>query len=113
MCTWRDDANIAGGRASIHWVTKGEHRGLTDFYAGRQQYELFEPLEPLGGNPTLAYGSYNGRDTGFCQVLVGATDELAFQVGIGQSRDKIGTVDPCQVARRVGGMMLETMRGGS
>ncbi|WP_199430770.1 DUF3558 domain-containing protein [Qaidamihabitans albus] len=108
-CRWYEQDTSAS--VDIEWV-KANQRGLTGAYANRDNYELFVEMPPIDGNPVLAYGD-DTRDLGDCQVLVGATDELVFQTAIGQSRSKVGTTDPCEVAHTVAGMMLETMRGGS
>ncbi|MEU6647835.1 DUF3558 domain-containing protein [Saccharomonospora sp. NPDC046836] len=108
-CSWRDGR---GATVLLGWITS-LRQGLSPFYATRDTNALFEELPSIDGNPTIAYGSLDRRDTGHCQVAVGVTDELVYQVGVGQSPSKIGETDPCEVAHTIAGMTLDTMRGGA
>jgi hypothetical protein len=50
------------------------------------------------------------RDLGSCTVVVGTSDEIAFEVVLQQSRVNVGRKDPCEVAVKVAGMAVETMK---
>jgi hypothetical protein len=45
-------------------------------------------------------------------VVVGATDEVTFEVRIQQSRNNVGKGDPCDVAADVAGEAVKTMKAG-
>ncbi|WP_245574010.1 DUF3558 domain-containing protein [Amycolatopsis nigrescens] len=109
-CRWYEQATSAA--ATIQWV-EATKRGLTAAYEHRGEYDVFKPMADINGYPTVAYGLKTDAAGGACAVLVGVTDELAYQAGIVQSRDNRGTEDPCEVAHTVAGMMLETIKGGS
>ncbi|MEU6646230.1 DUF3558 domain-containing protein [Saccharomonospora sp. NPDC046836] len=108
-CNWRDGR---GATLGILWASNFK-QGLSPFYANRADTDFFEELPAIDGNPTVAYGGSDDRETGTCLVLVGVTDELVYQVGVGQSPSKIGNTDPCEVAHTIAGMTLDTMRGGA
>ncbi|MEU6643279.1 DUF3558 domain-containing protein [Saccharomonospora sp. NPDC046836] len=106
-CSWRDGR---GATLGLGWVTS-VRQGLSPFYANRANNAFFEELPPINGNPTIAYGGIDDRAGGYCQVVVGVTDELVYQVSTRQSQSKIGQADPCEVAHTIAGMTLDTMRG--
>jgi hypothetical protein len=72
--------------------------------------ELFEPLGSIEGYPAVVYGSLDSRDIGICSVVIGLSDEIAFEIALQQSAKNVGKKDPCEVAALVTGMVVQTMK---
>jgi hypothetical protein len=67
-------------------------------------------MDPIEGYPVVAYGAIDRRDKGACSVVVGASDEIAFEVALQQSAANIGKKDPCETGAIVAEMVVETMK---
>jgi hypothetical protein len=107
-CDWRSNQ---GGRLTVS-ILDGNPRGLSSTYAAKAQFKLFEPLPDVEGQPIAIADATNRRAQGECRVVVGLSDQLTFSVTLTQSADKVGTVDPCEVAARVAGIALKTIKAG-
>jgi hypothetical protein len=69
----------------------------------------------MGPQPFLlpnARGHSDDRNDGYRSIVVGASDEIAFDVFLHLSRANIGQRDPCEVATQVAEMALQTMKQG-
>ncbi|MFC4858166.1 DUF3558 domain-containing protein [Actinophytocola glycyrrhizae] len=86
--------------------------GVSAIYQAEKDGKLafFEPLEPIGGYPAVAYGALDERDAGACSVVIGTSDEIAFEVALQQSAGNVGKKDPCETGSMVAEMVLETMK---
>ena len=86
--------------------------GVSAIYRAEEdgKLKLFDPLEPIEGYPAVAYGVVDERDTGACSVVIGVSDEIAFEIALQQSEANIGIKDPCETAAMVAGMVVETMK---
>lgn len=86
--------------------------GVSAIYQAEEdgKLELFEPLEPIDGYPVVAYGALDRQDSGACSVVLGASDEIAFEIALQQSDGNIGKKDPCETAAMVAGLVVETMK---
>ncbi|MGQ0838441.1 DUF3558 domain-containing protein [Actinokineospora sp.] len=109
-CRWRNDD---GGSIEISWGEKIP-RGLSAAYKANNagKYVYFNALPSIEGLPAVALDVVDRRDKGSCGVEVGVTDRLTFQVGLSQSRSKIGTAEPCRVAAEVAAEAVQTMKAG-
>ena len=86
--------------------------GVSAVYQAEKDGELafMEPLDPIQGLPAVAYGAVDQRDTGGCSVVIGASDEIAFEIVLQLSTDNVGRKDPCETAAMVAGMVVGTMK---
>jgi hypothetical protein len=86
--------------------------GISAMYDAENDGKLtfFEPLDPIDGYPAVAYDAVDQRDTGGCSVVIGASDEIAFEIVLQLSTDNVGRKDPCETAAMVAGMVVGTMK---
>ncbi|SFW90393.1 Protein of unknown function [Amycolatopsis australiensis] len=111
-CSWDP---VDGSRASVNVLfTTVDDLGLTSVYREQgKAYKFFQPLDPVDGYPVVAYGTSDARSTGRCSVAVGTSDRSTVDITIFQSQAKIGTTDPCQVARTVAEKVVASLKGTS
>ena len=109
-CDWLD---LAGGPSvGIQWI-ESDRRGLTSFYESKNHYEVFERLTDIEGHPVLNYGNKPTIYTDQCLLLVGVTDDLAFQASGTRTAIESQQTKLCDRAYAVATMALQTMKGGS
>lgn len=86
--------------------------GLSSLYQAYEdgKYAFFNELAPIEGYPAVSFDAIDRRDTGSCTVMVGVSDEIAFEIALQQSSANIGQTDPCETAVMVAGMALRTMQ---
>ena len=110
-CEWSNAETH--GAAIISFLDK-DPRGLSALYkadkAGKWAY--FEELSPIEGFPAIARAVADDRADGTCSIVVGTSDEIAFDVSLVLSLANRGKKDSCDVAAQVAGMALQTMRQG-
>jgi hypothetical protein len=108
-CKWRSNG---GGQVTVSFLEKNT-RGLSAPYANNKTgtFKYFEPTD-IGGQPAVFASGDDRRDKGECQVVVGLSDKLVFNMFLQQSQDKVGTAKPCDVVARVAGMALTTIKAG-
>lgn len=111
-CNWSNPQSR--GLVSIEFLT-GNTRGLSALYAAneRGEYPYFVEMPPVEGYPAVASDIEDRRPRGICIVAVGVTDELIFDVYLQLSQANVGKVEPCEMAARVAGLALRTMKAGS
>ncbi|MFC4858932.1 DUF3558 family protein [Actinophytocola glycyrrhizae] len=99
--------------AQIRFLDK-DPRGLSAEYEAHADGRLgyFEELPPVEGLPAVARAAVDDRPNGICTVVVGASDEVAFEARVRLSRSNVGKKDPCVVAVDVAGEAVETMAAG-
>lgn len=111
-CSWNDRAK--GSSAMVLFATNAVFdQGLSQLYAVRDRFEVFEPDKPIQGYPALVWMDRDQRSTGQCSLSVGVTDRLAVQMSATVSRDKRGKLDPCEGARTVADLAITTMKSGA
>jgi hypothetical protein len=89
--------------------------GLSATYQAHEdgKYDFFNPLPPIEGYPAVARAGTDDRDDGACAVEVGTSDEISFEIALRLSAANVGTLDPCDTAAMVAGMVLQTMKADS
>lgn len=110
-CNWRNEQTR--NRAQIGFLDK-DPRGLSSEYRAEKNgnLELFDELPPIEGFPAVVRGTIDDRDYGGCTVVVGASDEIAFEVIRQIPRSEIGQKEPCEAAAEVAAVALQTMKQG-
>jgi hypothetical protein len=111
-CDWLNQETR--GEVGIDFLVD-DPRGLSPEYDAnnRGEWKYFDELPDIEGYPAIARGDFDHRDTGFCTVLVGVADDMAFATSVQQSQANIGSREPCDVAAEVAGMALQTMKAGA
>jgi hypothetical protein len=109
-CEWTNDATQ--GEAEVRFLDKNP-RGLSAEYAAEKEdvWVFFEPLT-VEGQPAVFRGQVDQRPDGACTAVIGASDEVTFEVRVLVSRQNIGKSDPCEVAADVAGEAVKTMKAG-
>ena len=109
-CEWKNEET--GAKADVRFLNK-DPRGLSAEYAADKagRWAFFEELE-VAGHPAVARGMSDGRPDGECTVVVGASDEIAYEVVLRQSEDRVGTKDPCEVAADIASETVKTIQAG-
>lgn len=108
-CDWRNrDTRSAG---SISFLDK-DPRGLSGEYEANEdgRWDVFEELPPIEGYPAVVRSVGDDRPNGICTVVVGASDEIAFQAWVRLSESNVGEKDPCDVAADIAGEAVKTMQ---
>jgi hypothetical protein len=102
------------GEVQIALLT-GNPRGLSAVYRANQEgkYPYFTELPPVEGYPAIASDIEDRRPRGICIVDVGMTDELVLNVALYLSQANVGHAEPCEMAARVAGLAVQTMKSGA
>ncbi len=110
-CKWTNAETH--GETIIGFLDK-DPRGLSAVYKANEQgkWAYFEELSPVEGYPAVARSQSDERADGYCSVVIGASNEVAFDVYLRLSQANIGNRNPCEVATQVAGMALQTMKKG-
>jgi hypothetical protein len=110
-CEWRNDATKS--EAQVGFLNE-DPRGLSAEYRAEKagRLKVFIELPPIEGHPAVVRGAIDDREAGGCTVVVGASDEIAFEVVIRLPEAEAGEKDPCEMAAEVAEMALETMKHG-
>ncbi|MFC4858931.1 DUF3558 domain-containing protein [Actinophytocola glycyrrhizae] len=110
-CEWRNESTHS--RVWIGFLDK-DPRGLSAEYGANEdgRWAFFEPLPPIEGQPAVARGRLDDREIGICTVVVGASDEIAFETRVQLSQGNIGKMDPCAAAADVAGEAVKTIKAG-
>jgi hypothetical protein len=111
ICTWPSTADRTA-RVTVAFLNK-DPRGLSALYKANDdgKFVYFEELAPIEGFPAIARDGVEDRDIGKCKVVVGTSDEIAFELVLQLSQVNVGKKDPCETAAMVAGMTLRTMKG--
>jgi hypothetical protein len=109
-CKWRNDSTR--GEVDVVFLDK-DPRGLSAEYEVNEdgRWAYFEELT-LEGYPAVARSQVDRRDGGACTIVVGASDEIAFEVPVQLSTANIGNRDACAVAEDVTKEVIKTMKAG-
>ncbi len=110
-CEWRNDDTR--GHAQVRFLDK-DPRGLSPEYQAQKddKWAYFIELSPIEGHPAIARGLTDDRENGGCGVVVGASDQVAFELSLQLSQENVGEKDPCEVSAEVAGMAVQTMKQG-
>jgi hypothetical protein len=110
-CKWLNESTR--GKVQISFLSE-DPRGLSAEYSANEdgKWAYFIELPAIDGYPAVARDVSDDRDNGGCPVVVGASNEIAFEVALQLSEANVGKKDPCQVAVDIAGMVLETMQSG-
>jgi hypothetical protein len=112
-CKWKSsDDRLA--YVDVRFLTD-DPRGLSALYQANEDgaYVYFDQLDPIEGYPAVTRGGTDGREGGRCTVVVGTSNEDAFEVVLRLSQANVGELDPCETAAMVAGMALQTMQAAS
>lgn len=111
-CEWKNA--VSRGRTKIAFLDR-DPRGLSALYKANKagKWAYFEELPPIEEYPAIARDIVDYRDQGSCTVIVGVSDQIAFETILELSRANVGQKDPCEVGAQVAGMALQTMRRGT
>jgi hypothetical protein len=109
-CKWKNEESRA--QADVRFLDKNP-LGLSAEYAVNEEgrWSFFEELT-VEGYPAVARAQVDRRSDGICTVVVGASDELSYEVVLQQSRDRVGSKDPCVVAADVASETVKTIKAG-
>jgi hypothetical protein len=95
-CQW-PGLELSGSLIDLSFNTRTRD-GLSAIYRSnaedKDKYAKFEPVPDVEGFPAVVAMPPN-YPNGTCNMFVGLSDEVAFQLGVQQSAQKVGTVDPC------------------
>jgi uncharacterized protein DUF3558 len=110
-CDWANPDT--GGSVNLQFLARFRE-GLSAVYRANDEdkYATFNPIDDLAGFPAvIAEPSSEPND--MCTMYIGVSDDLAMQLAVVESRDKVGQVDPCEVAKAVAPLVLQTMKAGA
>jgi hypothetical protein len=108
-CEWSNQETR--GKTNVVFLDK-DPRGLSAEYKVAEKFAYFDELEPIDGYPAIARDGVDDRPRGYCTVVVGVSNEIAFETNLQLSLENVGKKDPCEVAAEVAGMALQTMKQG-
>jgi hypothetical protein len=111
-CEWKNPTTH--GYVRILFLV-GDPRGLSPDYELNQKgkWAYFEALSDIEGYPAIARDGSDERDSGYCVVMVGVADDMAFGVSLQLSQANVGRKKPCAKAAEVAGLALKTMKEGA
>ena len=109
-CKWRNESTR--GEVDVVFLDK-DPRGLSAEYKVNEdgRWAYFEKLT-IEGYPAVARSQVDRRDGGACTIVVGASDEIAFEVPVQLSMRNVGNRDACAVAEDVAKEVIKTMKAG-
>jgi hypothetical protein len=109
-CRWNIPAVSQAGVGVTYFKTT--QLGLTGIYRSKDTiYPFFQPLAPIDGYPTVAFGQLDERRTkGRCLLALGTSDTQQVDIAISLSEGNIGKKDPCTAAHDVAAKVLENLR---
>jgi hypothetical protein len=108
-CGWKNRDTRSAGQ--IDFLDK-DPRGLSAEYEANEdgRWDVFEELPPIEGLPAVMRSVGDDRPNGVCTVVIGASDEIAFQVRVRLSESNVDEKDPCDVAVDIAGEAIKTMQ---
>lgn len=109
-CNWDVPAVSQAGVGVTYF--KKTQLGLTGIYQSKgTAYPFFEPLDPIDGYPTVAFGTVDERNTkGRCLLALGTSDTQQVNISVSLSEGNIGKKDPCAAAHDVAVKVLANLR---
>lgn len=109
FCTWHTDDEPVGRTYGVGFLT-GNKNGLSDIYRGGKDAfpGYFEPTE-VDGYPAVFNGLTENRASGGCNITVGISKALAFNVAIESSKD-VGR-QGCDLVKNLAATVIKTLKG--
>jgi hypothetical protein len=107
-CVWKN--RDTGTSLFVSFVTANKD-GLSSLYRQRDSLKLFQELPNLQGYPAVIWGQTDDRSNGGCDVAVGVTDSLNYNVEVQSSRGPL-KADPCGAAQRAATIVLGHLKNG-
>ena len=109
FCIWHTDDQPTARSYGVGFLT-GNKNGLSDTYRGGKKAfpGYFEPTD-VDGYPAVFNGLTEDRPTGACNITIGASSTLAFQVSLEGDKD-LGT-KACDLVKQVAAAVIQTLKG--
>jgi hypothetical protein len=111
-CNWSNPDTR--GEVKINFIVD-DPRGLSPEYKANEdgKWKYFEEVPDIEGHPAVIRGAIDDRDLGYCTLIVGTADDMAFATIVQLPLADGGTDDPCKAAAEVAGLALQTMKKGA
>lgn len=111
-CNW---AMQRGEGAFSGAVLAKNGEGLSSLYYKNEDGGLafFEAISSLGGYPAVVYDIVDGRSTGRCNAEVGLRDDLSYIMTAVAGTESPYRKTPCELAEKLAGLAVQTMKGGT
>jgi hypothetical protein len=109
QCTW---SNLSqGSQISVGYDVK-THAGLSGLYENtKSQVGVWKPIADIGGFPAVAHAGEPGQTPkDLCVTSVGFANDLSVNVSVYVSREKQGTLDPCDASTDVANAVVTTLK---
>lgn len=114
-CSWtaKHNGEAAPGefKSITATVVTANTRGLSTLYQQKPDLSIFNPLGDIDGYPAVRYDESSKPMAGSCDIAVGVTDALDFSFD--SDSEPGGSTDPCAVTKKIAGMVVSTLKGGS
>lgn len=109
-CDWTN--SDTRGKAKINFIVD-DPRGLSPEYKANEdgKWKYFDDVPDIEGYPAVSRGAIDDRDLGYCTLIVGTADDMAFATIVQLPLADGGTDDPCEAAAEAAGLALQTMKG--
>lgn len=109
QCRWMNVNQ--GSQVSVSYDLK-THVGLSGLYENtKPQVGAWKPIADVGGFPAVAHGGEPGQPPkDLCVTTVGLANDLSVNVSVYVSREKQGTLDPCDASTEVANAVVSTLK---
>lgn len=109
FCTWHTDDEPVGRAYAVGFLT-GNPNGLSDIYRGGKDAfpGYFEPTN-VESYPAVFNGLTENRASGGCNITIGISKTLAFNVDIESSKD-VGR-QSCDLVKNLAATVIKTLKG--
>ncbi|OLR90970.1 hypothetical protein BJP25_30950 [Actinokineospora bangkokensis] len=107
-CTWN---NQYGAQVNLAFF---DNRGLDAIFAAERSgaFTHFERVDDVDGYPAVVALTNDRRGKGECSLWVGVAEDSTISLATAQSRENVGTTDPCSVSTRVADLVVKTVKAG-
>jgi hypothetical protein len=108
-CSW---GNLSQGSNINVGYDITTHNGLSGLYQNtKPQSGVWKPIADVSGFPAVAHAGNRGTTpTDYCITTVGLADDLSVNVAVNVSREKQGTLDPCDASTDVADAVVATLK---
>jgi hypothetical protein len=106
---------VPGSSFIVQFITANK-AGLTALYTNRDvivQGGGYWEATTVQGYPGVFNSQIDDRKTGDCNLAVGVTDTLTFNIALVADKSVPQHSDPCGMTRQIADMVLTTLRGGA
>ncbi len=108
-CDWGSDVDYTFSHASVGYLTDGG--GLATVYGQKSIYAVFTVLPSIDGYPAVYALTVDQRSSGNCDITIGASDSLDFDVQINVNSGPEQT-DPCTPDRQLAVDVISNIKNG-